>query len=240
VPAKPKAAKRRSGRPTLEDGVLVDERILDAAANVFLEEGFARAKMDQIASRAGITKQTVYARFPSKNALFGALASRFSGLAFRPLHVAVDSNQSPRAHLIQFATEVTAELRDPKSQRLFVVLAAEARAFPDVASQTWVEGAGRLRTHLRRFFDEQIALKRMAISNPSFAVEQFLGLLVGPIFGRLLFERPSYFESEEQAATYIEAAVDLFLANYLTSAGRRACSHKTLAYRQKLSRHGMR
>ena len=89
---------------------------------------------------------------------------------------------------------------------------------------TWVEGAGRLRTHLRRFFDQQIALKRMTISNPDFAVEQFLGLLVGPIFGRLLFERPSYFESEEHAATYIEAAVDLFLANYLTSAGRRACS----------------
>ena len=54
---------------------------------------------------------------------------------------------------------------------------------------------------------------------------QFLGLLVGPIIGRLLFGRPSYFESEEHATTYIEAAVDLFLANYLTSAGRRACSH---------------
>jgi len=227
VPGKPKATKKRPGRPTLEDAALVDERILEEAANVFLEEGFARAKMDNIASRAGITKQTVYARFPSKNALFGALAIRFSGLAFRPLHVAVDSKQSPRAHLIQFATEVTAVLRDPKSQRLFVVLAAEARAFPDLASQTWVEGAGRLRTHLRRFFDEQIALKRMAISNPGFAVEQFLGLLVGPIFGRLLFERPTYFESEEHAATYIEAAVDLFLANYLTSAGRRACRHST-------------
>jgi hypothetical protein len=48
---------------------------------------------------------------------------------------------------------------------------------------------------------------------------------VGPIFGRLLFEQPFYFESEEHAATYIEAAVDLFLANYLTSAGRRVCSH---------------
>ncbi|HEX4284272.1 MAG TPA: TetR/AcrR family transcriptional regulator [Terracidiphilus sp.] len=203
----------------------MDERILEEAANVFLEEGFARAKVDEIASRAGITKQTVYARFPSKSALFGALASRFSGLAFRPLHVAVNSKQSPRAHLIQFATEVTAVLRDPKSQRLFVVLAAEARSFPDLASQTWVKGAGRLRTHLRGFFDEQIALKRMAISNPGFAVEQFLGLLVGPIFGRLLFERPAYFESDKHAATYIEAAVDLFLAKYLTSAGRRACRH---------------
>ena len=203
----------------------MDERILEAAASVFLEEGFARAKMDEIASRAGITKQTVYARFPSKNALFGALASHFSGIVFRPRQIAENAKQSPRAFLIQFAFEVTAVLRDAKSQRLFVVLAAEARAFPDLASATWVEGPGRLRTRLRRFFDEQIALKRMAISNPDFAAEQFLGLLVGPIIGRLIFGRPSYFESEEHAATYVEAAVDLFLASYLTSAGRRVCSH---------------
>lgn len=203
----------------------VDERILEEAAKVFLEQGFARAKMDEIASRAGITKQTVYARYPSKSALFGALASRFSGIVFRPQHFTEDAKQSPKAFLVQFAIEVVAVLRDPKLQRLFVVLAAEARAFPDLASATWLEGAGRLRTRLRRFFDEQIALKRMAIPNPDFAIEQFLGLLVGPIFSRLLFERPSFFESEKHVETYIESAVDLFLANYLTSAGRRACNH---------------
>lgn len=225
VTGRPKALKKRPGRPTLEVAALVDERILEEAASVFLEKGFARAKMDEIASRAEITKQTVYARFPSKNALFSALANRFSGIVFPPVHVGEDSKRSPRAFLIQFAIEVTAVLRDPKSQRLFVVLAAEARSFPDLASATWVEGPGRLRTRLRRFFDNQIALKRMAIPNPDFAVEQFLGLLVGPIISRLIFEIPSFFESDAHAATYIEAVVDLFLANYLTSAGRRACSH---------------
>lgn len=208
----------------MQVAALVDDRILDAAADVFLEEGFARAKMDAIAARAGITKQTVYARFPSKNALFGALASRFSELVFRPHRVEEFARQSPRAFLIQFAFEVTTVLRDAKSQRLFAVLAAEARAFPDLASATWVDGPGRLRTLLRSFFDEQIALKRMAIPDPDFAVEQFLGLLVGPIIGRLLFERPSFFQSEQCTATYLEAAVDLFLASYLTRAGRRACS----------------
>ena len=222
---KPKVAMKRRGRPTLEDSALLDERILEEAAKVFLEKGFARAKMDEIASRAEITKQTVYARFPSKSALFSALASRFSGIVFRPQQVAADSKRSPRDFLVQFAREVVAVLRDPKLQRLFVVLAAESRAFPDLASATWVEGAGRLRKRLSAYFDGQIALKRMAIPNPDFAVEQFLGLLVGPIFSRFLFERPSYFESEKHAATYIEATVDLFLASYLTGTGRPACRH---------------
>ena len=225
VPGKSKA-KKRAGRPTLKDSARVDERILQAAADVFLEEGFARATMDAIAARAGITKQTVYARFASKEALFGALASRFSEIVF-PLRLAEeDLVESPKKFLIQFASEVVGVLRDKKSQRLFVVLAAEAHAFPALASATWVEGPGRLRTRLRGFFEEQVARKRMAMPHPEIAVEQFLGLLVGPVFGRLLFERPSYFKSKKQTAAYIEAAVDLFLAHYWTSAGRRAASRK--------------
>ena len=89
--AKPKIAKKRPGRPTSEAAVLMDERILEEAVNVFLEEGFARAKMDKIASRAGITRQTIYARFPSKSALFGAHISRAEG----PLYTSL--GQSPRS-----------------------------------------------------------------------------------------------------------------------------------------------
>jgi len=185
-----------------------------------LEQKWTRSHRE----RASPSKPSTRASL-QKNALFSALASHFSGLVFRPQRITANSKQSPRAFLIQFAFEVTAVLRNPKSQRLFVVLAAEARAFPTLASTTWVEGPGRLRTSLRSFFDEQIALNKMAISNPDFAVEQFLGLLVGPIIGRLLFERPSYFKNEERAKTYIEAAVDLFLANYLPSAGRRALNN---------------
>ena len=177
--------------------------------------------MNEIASRAGITKQTVYARFPSKDALFGALATRFSEIVFRPPRLEKKPKASPRAFLMRFAFEVTAVLRNPQSQRLFAVLAAEARAFPELASQTWVEGPGRLRTSLRAFFVDQIAHKKMAIANPDFAVEQFLGLLVGPMIGRLVFARPSYFASEEHTAAYIEAAVDLFLAEYRAGTGRR-------------------
>lgn len=91
---------------------------------------------------------------------------------------------------------------------------------------------GRARTSanaLAQFFDELIVLKRLASSNPDFAAEQFLGLLVGPIIGRLLFGRPSYFESEEHASSYIEAAVDLFLASYLTGAGWNTKSYMVAA-----------
>ncbi|MGE4549018.1 MAG: TetR/AcrR family transcriptional regulator [Intestinibacillus sp.] len=47
--------------------------ILSAAAREFAEMGFERAKIEEIARRAGIGKSTVYEYFPSKNELLTAV-----------------------------------------------------------------------------------------------------------------------------------------------------------------------
>ena len=49
--------------------------ILDGAKTVFLREGFGLATMDDVASAAGVGKQTVYRHFKSKEALFVGLVS---------------------------------------------------------------------------------------------------------------------------------------------------------------------
>nr|WP_296773025.1 TetR/AcrR family transcriptional regulator [Rhodococcus sp. (in: high G+C Gram-positive bacteria)] len=54
------------------------ERLLDAAAEEFTENGFTAAKLQDIASRAGFTKGAVYSNFESKQALFAELLSRRS------------------------------------------------------------------------------------------------------------------------------------------------------------------
>ena len=47
--------------------------LLEAALDVFAEKGFAAARMEDIAARAGVAKGTVYLYFPSKEAVFEAL-----------------------------------------------------------------------------------------------------------------------------------------------------------------------
>ena len=60
--------------------------ILDAAADVFAEAGFAATTIDEIASRAGITKLIVYRHFDSKRDLYLAVLDRLSArLAADPL-----------------------------------------------------------------------------------------------------------------------------------------------------------
>jgi AcrR family transcriptional regulator len=71
-----KALDVRSGRPRRELAGEVDQRILDAARRAFLERGLAGASIDEIAMMARAGKPTIYARFPSKVALFTAVVMR--------------------------------------------------------------------------------------------------------------------------------------------------------------------
>ena len=62
----PARARGRAGRPRRAG---LDQAILDAAVAEMSRAGFARMNMESVARRAGTTKTTVYARFPSKAAL---------------------------------------------------------------------------------------------------------------------------------------------------------------------------
>src|ERR1700691_5030919 len=56
--------RRKEARP---------QEILDAALMVFAEKGYASARMDDIAARAGVTKGTIYLYFDGKEAVFKTL-----------------------------------------------------------------------------------------------------------------------------------------------------------------------
>ncbi len=62
--AKPRWHRRKEARPG---------EIVAAALEVFVEHGFAAAKLSDVARHAGVTKGTVYLYFKSKEALFKAV-----------------------------------------------------------------------------------------------------------------------------------------------------------------------
>ena len=50
-------------------------KLLDAAAAAFVEHGFQRTQMDDIAERLGVSKGTVYRAVDSKETLFAAVVA---------------------------------------------------------------------------------------------------------------------------------------------------------------------
>ena len=74
------ARPRKAPRP--RDAAATREVLLDAASMVFAEGGFAGARVDEIAARAGVNKALIYAYYGDKKGLYRAvLASRVAEFA---------------------------------------------------------------------------------------------------------------------------------------------------------------
>ncbi len=86
--------------------------ILDAAAQVFARLGFAKARMDDIAQEAGLSKGTLYLYFRSKEALFQALLDSFYEREMQSLRVALERHQGPvPERLQQILNDILARLQ---------------------------------------------------------------------------------------------------------------------------------
>ena len=149
----------RYGRPPREHAGLVEERILDAAGRVFLEHGFQGASVDEIAEVASAGKPTIYARFPSKQALFAAVIDRLvrrntSLDAFSCHGISIEHR------LDALAAVMLTRVLTPETVGLIRVAVAEARRFPDLATSVSCMGRQRPTEAVARVFGELAASDR--------------------------------------------------------------------------------
>jgi AcrR family transcriptional regulator len=87
------------GRPEeVEPLDITSERILDAALEQFEEEGIRRSSVEAVARRAGVSRVTVYRRFPRKESLVNAVAAREASrmIAATDAHITEISNAETR------------------------------------------------------------------------------------------------------------------------------------------------
>lgn len=75
------------------------DEILDAAARLFAELGFAGAGMDEIGAAVGITGPSVYKHFPSKSAILVAISQRSAMRLDAGVMAAYAISADPRARL---------------------------------------------------------------------------------------------------------------------------------------------
>lgn len=66
-PGEPKFKRRKANRP---------DEIIAAALEVFSEKGFAAARLEDIAARAGVSKGAIYLYFATKQDIFGAVVAQ--------------------------------------------------------------------------------------------------------------------------------------------------------------------
>ncbi len=165
---------RRGGRPR---SPRADEAILDAGRQLLAEVGYCRMSMEQVARRAGVGKDTLYRRWPSKLALVrdGILRSAMEA-------VPVPDTDDPRQDLAVYLTRVDEFGSTTTFGSVVAGMVGEAYRNPEVAT-AFQEFAGSRRTTvealLRRVLQEQ------GMDNPP-GLEMEIDLLLAPLYYRRL------------------------------------------------------
>jgi len=124
-PGEPKWRRRKAERPA---------EIVVAAHTVFSEHGFARARMDDIARRAGVSKGALYLYFETKQDLFRAVVEEAVEPHLSAIRAGVSVNMpfDQAAHL-GVAVLVSAIEANPRIGGVVKLIIAESRNLPELA-----------------------------------------------------------------------------------------------------------
>jgi AcrR family transcriptional regulator len=121
----PKFRRRAEARP---------EEVLDAALDLFIERGFSNTRVEDIATRAGISKGAVYLYFPSKEAVLEGIVRRaVVPIASSAMEMAQNYVGDPRTIITLVMKTVAARLTEPRTIAIPKLMMREMINFPDFA-----------------------------------------------------------------------------------------------------------
>ncbi|RCJ20008.1 TetR family transcriptional regulator [Nostoc sp. ATCC 43529] len=111
------------------------EMILDGAMQEFLENGYAAARIDKIAVAAGVSKATIYRRFPDKESLFTELMQQLACKKEIFNSEQIQSAQGdPASFLRSFANRMLDNVgNDPQALTFLRIIIGESGRFPGLA-----------------------------------------------------------------------------------------------------------
>lgn len=169
--------RKARGRPKLLSDAALRARIIEHGHALFVERGYGRATMDELAKRMHLSKQTLYRFFAGKAALFAAVAEnhRHSMLNFSNHDGDLPTD---RALAAIFRIDI-----DPKADRsrmaLIEVVMREAGTYPELRQSLERHGIDSSRIQLGRWLARRAKRDELMIERPL----ECAGILMSMIFG---------------------------------------------------------
>ena len=192
-------------------------QIREAAIGIFLDSGYDGATMEDIAVRAGVSKQTVYKHFTDKQTLFADIVlsttddmDALVGLIADRLSTTTD----PAPDLEHLAETFLAALMQPRVLRLRRLVISSADRFPEIATAWYEKGferaLGALATSFRALADRQL----LAVDDPARAAEHFVGLLFWIPVNKAMFTGDDDYAASHELAPVARSAAGAFMNAY--------------------------
>lgn len=202
--------RRPRGRPKAEDLEALEARLVRVARQAFVLHGYGATSINAIAKAARVSKNTLYARFDSKDALFRAIVARqIQG---------VDEELPPTTGRRDESLEdgirayVNVALRKSLSGDMLEInrlILSESHQFPELGE------AARARfqvgvEHLAQLIEECARRDRIPCRNPAAAAEVCLYAVYGWYNAIMISNRVV---SDREQKSWVDNAVGIFMAS---------------------------
>ncbi len=187
-PAKTAPGKVAPGKPRRTRKVAPAARrqaILAAALTVFAESGFAAARLEDVAARAGVAKGTLYLYFKDKETLFEEVVrGAVNPLLERLSALAADPDIPFAKALAELHTFFEREVLGSDRKLLIRLILAEGPRFPRIAEFHYRTVISRVMPLIRKM--AQRAAQRGEL--PTDAVARFPQLVAAPLLAAVIWD----------------------------------------------------
>ncbi len=193
-------------------GLERQKRILDAAHEVFLEQGYDNASINEIMCRAGGSLSTLYRLFGNKLGLFEAMMTQTSNrvfAAFEAVECAAKRGDSPDQALKRYGHLLLERVLSPEAVGLYRLVSMDCSSEREhIQSLFYTQGPKRINEKLSAYLQQQVDQGIMQIRDTELAAFQFLEMVKGNFQLRALMGMSI---SDEERNRAVDQAVDLFL-----------------------------
>ncbi len=197
--------------------------IVEAATALFLENGYRGTSMEQIATVACVSKQTVYKHFSGKEALFNAIVTATVNEASDTVAAAV--------HELPASGDIAADLRtlarrelelvmQPRILQLRRLVTAEAARFPSLGRMFYERGPGRTIGELAAVFERLAGQGQLMVDDALLAAAHFNWLVMSIPLNRAMLLGVDAPLSPDELTRHAYEGVGVFLAAYAPQADR--------------------
>jgi TetR/AcrR family transcriptional regulator, mexJK operon transcriptional repressor len=199
------------------------DKIVSAAEQVFLRDGFLGANMDEVARVAGVSKQTVYTHYKSKEALFLQVVERMTGGAAHDIGED-DADDFGGTTATQFFSRIAIDqllvVMTPRLMRLRRMVIAEVDRFPDLGRSLFENGPQRSIDRLAKAIAHYTATGELCCPDPISAATHLNWLIMGGPTNLAMMLGDAGIPARPDLEAHGRASVALFMSAF----GQRAAS----------------
>jgi len=190
----------------LDRGIARRHAFLQAAREVFLEQGYEEASVNDVVRRAGGSLATLYAQFGNKEGLFLAVAQDQNDRFVRALTPDCVDHLPLERGLEMIGERYVRALLARENLAFFRIIVGEGRKFPQLLQRYMATGSEKVRAVVADY----LAARCPEIADPEAAAPCFLELIRSKHHYRAMSDE-SYLLSDAELAAHVRHAVGFFL-----------------------------